>query len=82
MECLIQYLDDLEDLFYAVALLTEKIRYAVQMIAVVSLAAVIPVCGVLLALSAPPLALASVFLALAILLYRAAVGHHPGRLAG
>jgi len=81
MECLIQYLDDLEDLFYAVALLAEKIRRVIQLILITSLYALIPVGGVLLALAAPPLALASVCMALALLLYRAATGQSPRHAA-
>jgi hypothetical protein len=82
MECLIQYLDDLEDLYFAVALLSEKIRRAMLRVLIFSLSAVIPPCGILLALRAPPLALASVFLALAVLLYRAATGHTHRAAAG
>jgi uncharacterized membrane protein len=75
MECLLQYLDDLEDLFYAVVLVAEKIRHVVRWLLLAALSVLIPVSGVLLALSAPPLALATVFMALALLLYRAATGN-------
>lgn len=73
MECLIQYLDEIEDLFYAVALVAEKIRRALLACIAACLFTAIPVSGVLLALKAPPLGLAAVFLAMSILLYRAAI---------
>lgn len=81
MECLIQYLDDLEDLFYAVALAAEKIRRALQAILILVLLAGIGASSVLLALRAPQLALASVFLAATVLLYRAVTGQPSGSLA-
>lgn len=82
MECLIQYLDDLEDLVYAVALVAEKIRRIAKMFALLVLAIILPVSGVLLALAAPPLALAAVFMALSVLLYRAATGNSSQQAAG
>ena len=78
MECFIQYLDDLEDLVYAVALVGEKIRRFAMFLLMSVIAVAIPVGGVLLALAAPPLALAAVFMTLSVLLYRAATGN-PGR---
>lgn len=82
MECLIQYLDDLEDLFYAVALVGERIRRIVRMLVLTVLAVLIPVSGVMLALAAPPLALAAVFISLSLMLYRAATGNSSQRVAG
>lgn len=82
MECLIQYLDDLEDFFYAIALVGEKIRRFAKMLALSVLAVLIPGGGILLALVAPPLALAAVFMALSVLLYRAATGNSSQRVAG
>jgi hypothetical protein len=82
MECLIQYLDDLEDLFYAVALLAEKIRRVVQLILIAGLSVLIPAGGVVLALTAPPLALAAVCMALAVMLYRAATGQSGRHVVG
>jgi uncharacterized membrane protein len=82
MECLIQYLDEIEDLFDALALLAEKIRRAVLAVLIACLLAVVPACGVLLALHAPPLGLATVFVATAVLLYRAAIVQPPRSLVG
>jgi hypothetical protein len=74
MECLIQYLDELEDLFFAIALVTERIRRTLQAILILSLLAVVSACGVVLALNAPRFALAAAFLFGSILLYGAATG--------
>ena len=82
MECLIQYLDDLEDLFYAVPLVAERIRSIMKLLLFSVLAVLIPVGGVLLALAAPPLALAAVFMTLSVLLYRAATGNISRRANG
>ena len=59
MECLVQYLDDLEDLFYAVALIWERIRTAVRFAVFVVTSVAFQTLGVLLALAAPPLAVAT-----------------------
>jgi hypothetical protein len=75
MECLIQYLDDLEDLFYAVALVAERIRSILKLLLLSVLGILIPVGGVFLALADPPLARAAVFMTLSGLLYRAATGN-------
>lgn len=82
MECLIQYLDDLEDLVYAVALVGERIRRFVKFLLLSVIAVAIPVSGVLLALAAPPLALAAVFMAFSVLLYRAATGNAGPQATG
>jgi hypothetical protein len=82
MECLIQYLDDLEDIFYAVALVAERIRGFLKLLLLAVFGILLPVGGVLLALVAPPLALATVFMALSVLLYRAATGNSGRRMAG
>lgn len=73
MECLIQYLDEIEDFFYAIALLTERIRRLLQVTLVLATSTLLTAGGVMLALSRPTLALAVVVLALAGLLYHAAV---------
>jgi hypothetical protein len=77
MECLIQYLDDLEDLFYAVALIWERIRTAVRFAVFVVTSVAFQTLGVLLALAAPPLAVATASLLMVTLLYRAVVCHGP-----
>ena len=75
MERIVQYLDDLEDLVYAVALIWERIRrtfrFTFFMIASVSLQAL----GIFLALTIPPLAVALASLLLVTVLYRGAVYH-------
>jgi hypothetical protein len=75
MERIIQYLDDLEDLVYAVALIWEGIRrtfrFTFFIIASVSFQAL----GIFLALTIPPLAVAMASLLLVGALYRGAVRH-------
>ncbi len=78
MERLIQYLDDLEDIYFATALLMERIRYAAQIGLLLAISFAVQVLGVLLALSRPPLALAVVSLTVVGMLYRAVTGGHPG----
>jgi hypothetical protein len=74
MEVLAQYLDDLEDFFYATALLLERLRRLLQVAVVVVMSFVVQFLGILLALSRPPLALAVVSLTVVTLLYRGATG--------
>ncbi len=77
MECLIQYLDDLEDLFYAVALKAERIRQAIQFFLFMAASAALQVLGILIALWNPPLAVAVASLLLVGMLFRAVVGYSP-----
>jgi hypothetical protein len=77
MECLIQYLDEIEDIFYAFALVAERIRRAIKTLFILAVSAMFPALGVLLAIAHPPLALATAFLALSGLLYNAVVGSPP-----
>ncbi len=79
MERLVQYLDDLEDFFYAVILLMERVRRAAQICVVLVASFAIQFLGVLLALSRPPLALACVSLLIVGMLYRGATGGNHGR---
>lgn len=76
MELIVQYLDDLEDLVYAVALLAERIgnvlRFMLFMIASVSL----QLLGIFIALINPPIAVAVASLLLVGMLYRSVV-HSP-----
>lgn len=74
MECLIQYLDEIEDALYALALVAERIRQAIKTLFILAVSAMCPALGVLLAIAHPPIALATAFLALSGLLYHAAVG--------
>jgi membrane protein YdbS with pleckstrin-like domain len=78
MELLVQYLDDLEDLFYAFALKWERIRRAIRFALFMCISMSFQVLGVILALSNPPLAVAMAALLLVGLLYRAAVFYSPG----
>jgi hypothetical protein len=78
MERIAQYLDDLEDLIYAVALTAERVRRVFRKLVTVLLALGTLALGFLLALSQPPLALAAVALLMVTALYRAAVGNARG----
>lgn len=73
MECLAQYLDDLEDLFFAAALAGERLRRAVKALIVAGLTLSGLALGIVLALRQPPIALAVVSLLIVTLLYRATV---------
>jgi len=77
MERLVQYLDDLEDIYFAVALLTERARSAAQLCLLLTVSITVQFFGVLLALSRPPLALALVSLTVVGMLYRGVIGAHP-----
>jgi hypothetical protein len=77
MERLAQYLDDLEDLFYAVAMLAERIRHVVRFVLFISTAVSIQALGVLLALTNPPIAVAAASLLLVGMLYHGAVQKKP-----
>lgn len=73
MECIIQYLDDLEDLFYAAALRFERIRRGLTIVVLTILALALQAGTFLLAVVQPPLALAVASLLSVGMLYRAAV---------
>jgi LytS/YehU family sensor histidine kinase len=74
MERLVQCLDDLEDLFYAIALKAERIRQAVQFFLFIATSAVLQMCGILVALRNPPLAVALASLLMVGMLFRAVIG--------
>ncbi len=80
MERLLQYLDDLEDLIYAVPLIAEQFRRAVRRILFLIGSILLQAAGVILALNHPPLALAVVTLMLVGLLHRAVVIPKPQTL--
>lgn len=82
MERIVQYLDDVEDLICAVALIAERLRRAVRRIVTVLFALGMLALGFFLALSQPPLALAGVSLLMVTALYRAAVGNTRGNAPG
>jgi hypothetical protein len=76
MEVLVQYLDDLEDLFYMIALLAEKIRNAVRFFLFMATSITLQILGVFIALASPPIAVAVASLLLVGMLYRSVV-HSP-----
>lgn len=73
MERIMQYLDDLEDLFYAVAFRLERLRRALRLVVLAILTIGLQAGTFLLALVQPPLALAVASLLSVGMLYRAAV---------
>lgn len=77
MERVLQYLDDLEDLFYAVALLRERIRRLTRIFLVISALIAFQGLAILLALSSPPVAVAASSLLLVGTLYRGVVHNAP-----
>jgi hypothetical protein len=77
MECLLQYLDDLDDFLGVLALAAERIRRTLNAIVLVCVSIGLQLFGVALALSQPPLALAAVSLLAVGMLYRAVVNHPP-----
>jgi multidrug transporter EmrE-like cation transporter len=81
MERLVQYLDDLEDLFYAVALKAERIREALQYLLLISGAAILQVFAISMALRHPPLALAVAALLLVGMLLHAVLNYSPDAYA-
>lgn len=74
MECIAQYLDDLEDLIYAFALKWERIQRVARFALFVLTSGLFQIVAVTLALINPPLATAVASLLLVTLLYRGAVG--------
>ena len=78
MECIVQYLDDLEDLLFAGALLAERARRVLRAFFIGLLVLALLSGAVLLAFAKPPLAIAAASLLTVAMLYRAAV-HHPRR---
>ena len=78
MECFLQYLDDLDDLFYAVALIGERIRRILRFFIAFSGVALIQGLGLFLAIEHPPIAVASGSLMLVMTLYYGVVHHGQG----
>lgn len=77
MERLVQYLDDLDDLIFAIALKAERIRMAISFFLFVVTAATLQVACVLIALRHPPIALAIAALLTVSVLFDAVVGQSP-----
>jgi hypothetical protein len=70
VERLLQYLDDLDDLYGVVGLLSEKLRRAMLKLLAVTMATSVAIAGMWLALLHPPIALATSTVLFVILLYR------------
>jgi membrane protein YdbS with pleckstrin-like domain len=77
MEVLVQYLDDLEDLFYAAALKAERILQAFRFFLFMAASAILQLFGIFIALKNPPLAVAAASLLLVGMLFRAVVTFSP-----
>ena len=71
MEFLLQYFDDLDDLYGALGLLAERLRAFVWLAGLIAGAALIGAAGVVVTLNEPPLGLATAILLFVWLLYRA-----------
>ena len=70
MERIVQYLDELEDLVCAMLTIKERIRRALQILVVLVTSLLFQALGILLALSQPPLALATVSLLIVGMMYK------------
>jgi hypothetical protein len=81
VERLIQYLDEIEDLFYVAPLIAEQVRRAIQRILFLLGSVSLQIAGIVLALKHPPLALAIATLLLVGLLFRAVMIPVPQALA-
>ena len=80
MERLLQYADDLDDLFGAIALIYEPLRRLFRAVIAGFIIAILAALGVWLALMHPPIALATCSLLLVTLLYRSATAAPRRRL--
>ena len=72
MERLLQYMDDIDDLYGAFGLLYEKLRRAVLKLLTLCAGLIIVAAGIALALVHPPIALATCIVLFVTLLYRSA----------
>ncbi len=72
MERLLQYIDDIDDLYGAFGLLYEKLRRAVLKLLTLCAGLIIVAAGIALALVHPPIALATCIVLFVTLLYRSA----------
>lgn len=77
MERLLQYLDDLDDLVYAIALTGERIRTFGNLTLYVTLMAIAQAFGIYAALTHPPFTVATGSLLVVGLMYRGAVHNGP-----
>jgi hypothetical protein len=74
---MLQYLDDLDDLFAAIGLLAESIRSFIIALFFLTATLTLQVAGILLALRQPTLALATALLLGVLLLYRSVTTESP-----
>lgn len=77
MERLLQYLDILEDAWYVIALLAERIRRIVLRLCILATLLLASGLGVTLALTVPPIGLAVAALLTVTVLYRSATARAP-----
>lgn len=76
MEIVVQWMDDLDDLFAAIGLVRERIRNLIIAASLLTMSLLAPIAGVMLALRHPPLALATAMILFVALLYRSVTGPH------
>jgi cation transport ATPase len=79
MERFVQWLDDLEDIVFAVVLSGEAIRRILKSLFYAGLVLILQAAGILLALTHPPTAVAGGSLMLVAILYRGAVYRDIGQ---
>ena len=77
MECFLQYLDDLDDLYGAFGLVWEKLRRALLKLTSLLMVLAVAAGGISLALAHPPIALATSTMLFVILLYRSVTVRSP-----
>lgn len=77
MERMLQYLDDLDDFVYAIALAWERIRAVGNLTLYIALMAVVQALGIYAAIENPPFTVATGSLLVVGLLYRGAVHNGP-----
>jgi len=77
MECLLQYLDDLDDAVYALALLGERLRRAAIATGIILLSCTGPVLAVLVALNQPAVGAGAAALLTVTLMYRSVTSRPP-----
>jgi hypothetical protein len=70
MEFLLQYLDDLDDLYGAFGLVWERLRRTVIILGSLAMLLAVAAAGIWLALAHPPIAMATSTMLFVILLYR------------
>jgi len=77
MERFIQYLDEMDDLFYTIALAWERIRKLCNLVIFLVASLALQVLCIYMALATPPLALATASVLMVFLLYRSVVLYGP-----